>query len=329
MTERLIGYIVKHCPCVTKAYLDNEQVFVEVSQMDFKTLSDLELSLGLKVNVGCGKHLIYEKGMEFSYKRKYAICRRDDTRTDKLANKIMNGLNGVLDYDENNPDLVISVGGDGTMLEAFHRYRNQLDSTCFLGIHTGTLGFYTNYDASECDLMIEDIIKDDLKVKDRSLIEVYLNGQFLDYALNEMRVEENRRTMVMDILLNDAFLERFRGNGICICTPAGSTGYNRSLAGSIVCTSLRSMELSEIAGIHHNQFRSLQSSLVLDERFVVTLAPHQSEHSILGIDRNVYQLNCEDVVEVRVSKKVAHFAYYRPLQLGTRLRRAFINDDQW
>ena len=44
-------------------------------------------------------------------------------------------------YDENEPDIVISVGGDGTLVYAFHRYSSRLDKTAFVGIHTGHLGF--------------------------------------------------------------------------------------------------------------------------------------------------------------------------------------------
>lgn len=259
----------------------------------------------------------------------FAVVSRQDTTSDNLSAHICQVLSKYMTYSADKPDLVFSIGGDGTMLEACHRYAANLDQTSFIGLHTGTLGFYTNYAANECDLMLEDVLTKTPEVTERSLLDVYLNDQLVDIALNEMRVEENRATMVLDVYLKDYFFERFRGNGICICTPAGSTGYNRSLGGSIVCAGLKSMQLSEIAGIHHNQFRSLQSSLVLDDSFTVTLKPQASQHAILGIDRNVYDLKQSDEVKVRVSKRSMKFASYRPIPLSQRLRRSFINDDQW
>ena len=52
---------------------------------------------------------------------------------------------GCFVRDDEHPDVVITVGGDGTLLGAFHRYRNQLDSIRFVAIHTGHLGFYTDW----------------------------------------------------------------------------------------------------------------------------------------------------------------------------------------
>ena len=45
---------------------------------------------------------------------------------------------------DNNPDIVISIGGDGMLLSAFHKYEDQLDKVRFVGVHTGHLGFYTD-----------------------------------------------------------------------------------------------------------------------------------------------------------------------------------------
>ena len=259
----------------------------------------------------------------------FALVSRQDATSEKLAKHIRTVLNEHMQYDANRPDLVISIGGDGTMLEACHRHAASLDHTSFVGLHTGTLGFYTNYAADECDLLLDDILTKTPEQTERSLLDVYLNERWVDIALNEMRVEENRFTMVLDVYLKDYFFERFRGNGICVCTPAGSTGYNRSLGGSIVCAGLKSMQLSEVAGIHHNQFRSLQSSLGLDDSFTVTLIPRASRHAILGIDRDVYEISQGDTVKVSISNRSMKFANYRPIPLSQRLRRSFINDDQW
>jgi len=57
--------------------------------------------------------------------------------------------------DQRNPELVISVGGDGTLLSAFHLYSHKLDHVRFIGVHTGHLGFYTDWRDYELDDLIE------------------------------------------------------------------------------------------------------------------------------------------------------------------------------
>ena len=53
--------------------------------------------------------------------------------------------------DDKEPDVVISIGGDGTLLSAFHHYENRLDKIRFVGVHTGHLGFYTDWRDEEVD----------------------------------------------------------------------------------------------------------------------------------------------------------------------------------
>ena len=51
---------------------------------------------------------------------------------------------GHFELDERHPEVVVTIGGDGTLLSAFHRYADQLNSIRFIGVHTGHLGFYTD-----------------------------------------------------------------------------------------------------------------------------------------------------------------------------------------
>ena len=59
---------------------------------------------------------------------------------------------------DTNPDIVISIGGDGMLLSAFHKYENQLDKVRFVGVHTGHLGFYTDYRDFELDQLVTNLL---------------------------------------------------------------------------------------------------------------------------------------------------------------------------
>ena len=56
-----------------------------------------------------------------------------------------------------NPDIVISIGGDGMLLSAFHKYEKLIDRVRFVGIHTGHLGFYTDYRDFEVENLVENL----------------------------------------------------------------------------------------------------------------------------------------------------------------------------
>lgn len=257
---------------------------------------------------------------------RYAVVNRKDDFSMKRKAQICQALDKHWVYDEENPELVISIGGDGTMLDACHQYITRWDSTLFIGMHTGTLGFYTDYKADEWEVLVADLLTEKWHVEKRSLIEVD-TGCHQYYALNEVRLEENHRTMVCDVDINGEFLECFRGNGLCVSTPSGSTAYNRSLGGSVIVSSLPSLQLAEIAGIHHNAYRSLQSSLVLDEHAEITLRPQRSHGMILGIDRLTEPFDYENVaVKIKVSKRTINFAHFGRVSFCQRLRRSFISE---
>ncbi len=77
---------------------------------------------------------------------RYAVVAKKDEKSHAVENKIKDRLskeNWI--YDKKEPELVICVGGDGTMLYGLHQYLNSLDKIKFLGIHTGTLGLFTDY----------------------------------------------------------------------------------------------------------------------------------------------------------------------------------------
>lgn len=257
---------------------------------------------------------------------RYTVVNRNDDFSKIRRKQICEALDKQWRYDEKSPNLVISIGGDGTMLDACHQYMDRWEETVFIGMHTGTLGFYTDYNAEEWESLVNDLLTKTWQVEKRSLIEVD-TGCHQYFALNEVRLEENHRTMVCDVYINDEYLECFRGNGLCISTPSGSTAYNRSLGGSVVVTSLPTLQLAEIAGIHHNAYRSLQSSLVLDEHSQITLRPQQSHGMILGIDRWTEPFDYENVaVKIKVSKRMINFAHFGRVSFCQRLRRSFISE---
>lgn len=254
--------------------------------------------------------------------KRYAIVSKKDDVSRHLAALIKEELK-ELTYDEEHPEIVISVGGDGTMIYSIHRYEHVLNDVYFVGIHTGTLGFFTDYLKDEYKQLVEDILTKEPEIFDRHLLRISYNGKIF-HALNEMRIENSYRSQVIDMYVNDEHMETFRGNGLCVSTPSGSTALNKSLGGAVINPSLRLMQVTEIAGIHHNAYRSLGSPLILGEEDVVRFETDFNENAVLGIDTDIYELKDHDVIEARLSKRVAHFCNYRHISFVKRLRKSYL-----
>lgn len=255
--------------------------------------------------------------------RKYVIVSKQDETSYHISQQIKDAFVSVMEYDEKEPDIVISIGGDGTMLHCVHQYQHLLDRVSFVGLHTGTLGFLTDYQKEDLKQFIEDVKQGEYTIYDRYLLDIQTNlGHYL--ALNEVRIENNMRSQVLDVYINDEFLETFRGNGLCVSTASGSTAYNKSIGGAVVYSGKKLMQLSEIAGIHHNAYRSLGSSLILDQTHCIRFESQNFDNAVLGIDHLVYDLKNVNYINVKLSQQSAHFIQFKNISLIERLKRAFL-----
>ena len=79
-------------------------------------------------------------------------------------------------YDPEQPEIILCIGGDGTLLRAIHQYLEQLDRIAFIGIHTGTLGFFTDYTQQEIEMFLEDIEKGEPDIEQSPLLAMKLEN---------------------------------------------------------------------------------------------------------------------------------------------------------
>jgi NAD+ kinase len=258
---------------------------------------------------------------------RFTVVTREDELSVSLGKIIVDQLTAHDKvFNDENPEIIISVGGDGTMLHALHQRMHQIENVLFVGIHTGTLGFFTDYEASEINTLLQDLIYGVPFTEEVQLLEVkrFNKDQFESlYAINEARVENIIKTQSIDVWIGDEYLETFRGNGLCVSTQIGSTAYNRSLRGAVLLPSIRAMQLTEVAGIHHKLSRSLSTSLVIGESHVIRFESKSYNDSILCYDHLHVRLDGVDSIEFRLCKKAARFARYRPTSYIKRLNNLY------
>lgn len=132
--------------------------------------------------------------------------------------------------------LVLSIGGDGTFLRAARWIGNR--EIPILGINTGNLGFLSSCRLPEAEEMIDDVCRGNIRIEKRMLLEIVSDTLPPDkwkYALNEIAFMRYSSSMLnVNASINDSFLAQYRGDGLIVATPTGSTAYSLSAGGPII-----------------------------------------------------------------------------------------------
>ena len=264
----------------------------------------------------------------------FAITSKGDQKSDQLAAMIKQYLiDFQLTYNEEEPDIVISVGGDGTFLEAFHTYVHRLAETAFIGVHTGHLGFYADWLPDEVEKLIIGIAKNPFDVVEYPLLDISIipkDGSKVDHflALNECSVKTAEGSVVFDINIKGDHFETFRGDGLCISTPSGSTAYNKALGGGIIHPSLEAMQVTEMASINNRVFRTIGSPLILPKHHPCELKPLRDKSFLITVDHITFTYKNVKLIECKVAAEKVRFARFRPFPFWKRVHDSFIADER-
>ncbi|WP_256759765.1 NAD kinase [Cohnella sp. WQ 127256] len=259
---------------------------------------------------------------------KYALLDRGDQLSRALSEEFhtLAKARGFT-VNESSPDIVVSIGGDGTLLQAYQRFKDQLANVSFVGIHTGHLGFYADWKKDELTELLDLMASSTPQKVQYPLLQVEIStssGRTVYLALNEFTLKSVDGTLVAALHINDEPFEMFRGDGIVISTPTGSTGYNKSLGGAILHPSLEALQIAEIASINNRVYRTLGSSMILPKHHHCDIVPDPEKKLYIGIDHLVLQMSGVSSITCRVAESKITFARYRPYPFWNRVREAFI-----
>ncbi len=214
-----------------------------------------------------------------------------------------NGFEVVKD----NYELAIAVGGDGSFLRMV-KQSNFNSDVLYVGINAGTLGFAQEVAVEELDDFISELKSGDYKVDSIGIQETrVITGNTVSnfYSLNEMVVREKElNTMVMDVKIEDVFLQRFVGDGLLVATSFGSTAYNLSFGGSIIYNTFHTLQITPIAPLNNMSYRNLLNSVVIPENKLITLIPNNLRNNlVLTIDGENSTYENVSLIETFVDKK--------------------------
>lgn len=204
---------------------------------------------------------------------------------DEVANKLIENDFEIVD---NNFDLGIAIGGDGSFLRMIKD--NNFDSdTYYIGINAGTLGFAQEVEINDIEEFINDLKENQFLVEEIGIQEstIYNENNKMDefYSLNEIVVREKTlNTLKLDVYIDNYLLENFAGDGILVATSFGTTAYNLSFGGSIIYNTFHALELTTIAPLNNKTYKTISNSIVLPQNKNITLLPTKTDNLIVTVD---------------------------------------------
>ncbi|WP_255763856.1 NAD kinase [Jeotgalibaca sp. MA1X17-3] len=259
-----------------------------------------------------------------------AVVHNDSKPSVELAKEFFKKCKkAYIQIDEENPQLVVTIGGDGTLLSAFHKYQHLLNTVRFVGIHTGHLGFYTDWRDYELDELFESLKRDEGESVSYPLLDVrveYENEKESEtfIALNEAVLKKFDGTMVCEIFVKGELFETFRGDGVCVSTPTGSTGISKSLGGAVIHPRTEAIQLTEMASLNNRVYRTLSSPMIIAKDEWIVIKPIQGDGLILSVDNLTFPNRKIKKIIYRIARERVHFARYRHTHFWNRVENSFI-----
>ena len=211
-----------------------------------------------------------------------------------------------IDRFEDFADVVISFGGDGTMLSASHAFIGK--NLPIMGINVGKLGFLAEFSVANLQKSIEQLFNGNYRIIDRSVIETQFEGKTY-HALNDFVFEKTGSSRVITItaFANDSLIANYNADGLIVATPTGSTAYSLSCSGPIIVPPTEVICLTPISP-HSMTFRPLILPDSVDLRIFTTSYTGKSNFSIDG--QNNFDL--ENGHEVLIKKSQEKIKLIKP-----------------
>jgi len=255
-------------------------------------------------------------------KKIHIVCKRKKDDAIKLAGNIINlyGKDMEIYLDEESArflnfenkvelehvgegaDLIIVLGGDGTML-AVARYLKGQDVP-ILGVNLGGLGFLTEISVEEMPIMLEKVVSGQYKTSTRIMLDVSViraGGKVFEFSvLNDAVITKDALARIIDIevYVNSVYLTTYKADGLIFSTPTGSTGYSLSAGGPILYPSLKNIIVTPICP-HMLTNRPI---IIPEDVSMMAVLKSMNERVVMTIDGQIgFPLEYRDEVVVKKS----------------------------
>lgn len=222
-------------------------------------------------------------------------------------------------------ECAIVLGGDGTIIQAADDLAGK--GIPILGINLGTLGFLAEIEKHNIYYALDCLYKNQYNMESRMMLQgsIYRNSNeiYTGFALNDIVITRSgfSRIISVSIYVNDELVDRYRGDGVIISTPTGSTGYSLSSGGPVVKPAAQVMIITPISP-HSLNARSIVVSS--EDKIKVKIDKSkktQEEEAIATFDgRMAILLQTEDIINISKAReetkliKINHKSFFEILR---------------
>jgi len=237
------------------------------------------------------------------------ICKKDSTPALGMSKELLSwleerGISAKVDTIADDMDLLIILGGDGTLLHvADQASRLQVP---VVGVNLGDLGFLTEVAVNERYEVLERILAGQVVVEERLMLKarIHRGGETVDwrYALNDVVVSKGSadRLAQLSTWADREYITTYRADGLIFSTPTGSTAYNLSAGGPIVNPALQSILVTPICPFMlESQPVLLPAAVCLTTR----LAGQANAVNVIVDGQPAWEMSAGDVLEVVASER--------------------------
>jgi len=197
-------------------------------------------------------------------------------------------------------DLLLSIGGDGTILRAATLVRNT--GIPILGINAGRLGFLASVQKENISTFLQMVVDKNYTITKRTLLKASVapkNTEIarLNFAMNEVTVsrKDTASMISIDTYLDGAFLTSYWADGLIISTPTGSTGYSLSCGGPILTPDVKSLVITPISP--HNL--SARPLVVPDTTEIKLRVSGREQQHLVSMDSRSISIGNESILTIK------------------------------
>lgn len=197
-------------------------------------------------------------------------------------------------------DMVAVLGGDGTVLGA--SYKSAEYKVPLMGINLGNLGYLTTVDSLDAEKAFIDVFDGNYQLEERMMLHaVSYESKISEHALNDicfLKSDASRLTQ-LDLYINNEFIDSFRGDGLIVSSPTGSTAYNLSAGGPLLKPDARMLLVTPI-----NTHKLYSRPLVVSEDDVISVCcTDKNNPLIVAADgRKILEADERDTVTIQKAK---------------------------
>ena len=237
---------------------------------------------------------------------------------DRLGKSLESAGAEVVAGADTEPDMVVAVGGDGTMLAAVRRAVSW--DVPVLGFNLGTLGFLAAAEPDDMETVVERLVGGDYAIEERTTVSATIDSTTV-VGINDVVVEkiDSTRLVSLDVEIDGAAFATYRADGLIVATATGSTAYSFSAGGPLMDPAVDGLVITPVAS--HSLF---DRALVLPASSELVVTVSLDRHVKVNVDKTgLGQLGNGESVRICRGETPAKFVKLEPRSFAEVVKEKF------